>query len=74
MEHLHLILFDEFPKMLVKFSRETIWARSFIVFHIENCILNLLFSERSFANFIFRLTDLRYIIYSIVNDREIIIL
>ena len=62
------------PKIMVKFIRETILAWSFIVFHVENCILNLLFIERSFENFIFRLTDLRYIIYSIVNDREIIIL
>ena len=65
MEHAQKVPFDDISKMLIEFSWETIWARSFIMFHGENCISNLLFGEWSREEFIFCHTNLRNIIHPI---------
>ena len=73
MEHVHQVTFDDFPKMLVELNREAIRAWCFVVFHVKNRFLNLLFSERSCEKLVFWLTDLRDIIHPIIQSEVIVL-
>ena len=53
MEHIHEVSFDDLPEVLIEFSRETIWAWLFVMFHVKDCVPNLLLSERSREEFVF---------------------
>ena len=73
MKYVHQFTFDDFTKMLVELSRESIRGWCFVVFHVKNCIPNLLLSERSCEKLIFCLIDLRDIIHPVI-QAEVIIL
>ena len=41
------VLLANSSEHLIEFCRESIWARSFIMLHMENCIPHLRFGERA---------------------------